>query len=79
MRGTICDYHGKSEKSFRYGDRDVCWECEDAMWAAMDAVKRVRELHYATLDDTHDGLRCQVCWSETYPCPTIKALDGVAE
>jgi len=38
----------------------------------LSAIDRVRELHYATLDDP----RCQTCWSETYPCPTIKALDG---
>lgn len=35
-------------------------------------IDQIRELHYRTLDDP----RCRVCWSETYPCPTIKALDG---
>lgn len=35
-------------------------------------IQRLREVHYAMADDP----RCVTCSSETYPCPTIRALDG---
>jgi len=40
---------------------------------AINAVKRVRELH--KLYSPEGVLFCDYCF-ESYPCPTIKALDG---
>lgn len=52
----------------------------------MDAIKRVRELHYPTTDggcsdpeccSAQDSeFFCAECVNYEYPCPTIKALNG---
>ena len=89
MRGTECDYHGSSTEPFRYGEREFCWKCESEMLTAIDAVKRVRELHKPMKETNKNGfvnIFCEGCpddnvnWGTTfyahYPCPTIKALNG---
>jgi len=57
-----------------------------------DAVKRVRELHSLRVEVNQNGFSndtCDGCYDEDsstgeqfhhdYPCPTIKALDGVED
>ena len=41
------------------------------------AIQRVRELHYNTATHHPSGC-CSECGG-TYPCPTVRALDGGAE
>jgi hypothetical protein len=52
-----------------------------------DAIQRIRELHYPVTDggcsdaeccspDDSDEF-CHECQTYEYPCPTIKALEGV--
>ena len=41
------------------------------------AIQRVRELHYNTATRHPSGC-CSECGG-TYPCPTVRALDGGAE
>lgn len=53
----------------------------DAM-VLRQAVQRVRELH-KQVNGPADDLTCDACAVDeinypTYPCPTIKALDGVS-
>lgn len=44
---------------------------------AQAAIQRVRELHYNTATHHPSGC-CSECGG-TYPCPTVRALDGGAE
>ena len=46
------------------------------------AIQRVRELHREVPGRSHKETTCEECYGDytyyeyTYPCPTIKALDG---
>ena len=52
--------------------------CDTArMLAAEATIQRVRELHYNTATHHPSGC-CSECGG-TYPCPTVRALDGGAE
>ena len=44
---------------------------------AQATIERVRELHYNTATHHPSGC-CSECGG-TYPCPTVRALDGGAE
>jgi len=46
--------------------------------AALEAVKRVRELHEPFMSHTSLGsfLVCEICGMISWPCPTIAALEG---
>lgn len=83
MRGTKCDYHGQSLQSFHYSDADYCWECNEKMVKALDAVERVRELHKPTIAPFPICHECNRVLIQNkiqtfilYPCPTIQALQG---
>lgn len=55
------------------GSCSICYEFEMApLLEAREAIQRVRELH---IQETEISEFCKEC-SYTYPCPTIKALDG---
>ena len=46
------------------------------------AIQRVRDLHKpapwcCAMCDGEEEKRCAECFDQPYPCPTIKALDGV--
>jgi len=42
--------------------------------AALEAIGRVRELHYSVADE-EDGDWCHDC-KHDWPCPTVRAIDG---
>ena len=53
-------------------------EISNALHKAQHAtIQRVRELHYNTATHHPSGC-CSECGG-TYPCPTVRALDGGAE
>lgn len=52
-------------------------QMRDRAFEAEATIQRVRELHYNTATHHPSGC-CSECGG-TYPCPTVRALDGGAE
>jgi hypothetical protein len=92
----MCDYSANAEAlrkewladMIKIAEEAGLYEDEPTLDEAVEAVKRVRELHKKV--DANDSVcgdpdccgeyiedwtMCQDCYSD-YPCPTIKALDG---
>lgn len=46
------------------------------MMTLTNAVTRVRELHKRQVNSLPNSEVCAACY-DNYPCPTIKALDGI--
>jgi len=67
---TYCSVHD----SWRIVGAD-CWVARAEKAEA--TIQRVRELHYNTATHHPSGC-CSECGG-TYPCPTVRALDGGAE
>ena len=47
---------------------------------ALDALDAVLALHAPQTDKplTNGDPRCAECWAETWPCPTVRAIEGDA-
>ena len=47
---------------------------------ALDALDAVLALHARQTDKplTNGDPRCAECWAETWPCPTVRAIEGDA-
>ena len=74
----------KSDMAYHCATHDTQWlddesdRCEyKRMVDAEATIQRVRELHYNTATHHPSGC-CSECGG-TYPCPTVRALDGGAE
>ena len=59
----------------RLGQHALTWKRR--LVEAEATIQRVRELHYNTATHHPSGC-CSECGG-TYPCPTVRALDGGAE
>ena len=79
---TVEDWHKAKRDSRDRTHSAECWrwhqECaEHLIERQRSTAQRVRELHYNTATHHPSGC-CSECGG-TYPCPTVRALDGGAE
>ena len=67
-----------------HGESSVDWKATAFRYIELnkqktEAIQRVRELHKTGKAYLDDQPMCIHCRTVEYPCPTIKALDGVQE
>ena len=90
---AVEDWHKAKRDSRIRTHSEGCWrwhnECAEGLIEAqqrkiqqlanelLTVIQRVRELHYNTATHHPSGC-CSECGG-TYPCPTVRALDGGAE
>jgi hypothetical protein len=79
---AVEDWHKAKRDRRDRTHSDECWrwhqECaEHLIERQRSTIQRVRELHYNTATHHPSGC-CSECGG-TYPCPTVRALDGGAE